>query len=100
VRELGNVVRRAVLLADGPVISPVHLPLGKLQADFAPPGADPVPLADVRRKFQAIERQRIVDALDRTGGNQTEAARLLGVSRRTLIKRLDLYDLPRPRKKG
>ena len=45
------------------------------------------------------ERERILEALERCGGNQTRAARLLGVSRRTLINRLEEYDLPRPRKR-
>lgn len=44
--------------------------------------------------------QAILDALGRSAGNQTEAAKLLGISRRTLLNRLDEYDLPRPRKRG
>jgi len=47
----------------------------------------------------ADERQRIIDALDRCGGNQKEAAKVLGISRRTLVYRLDAYGLPRPRKR-
>jgi DNA-binding NtrC family response regulator len=45
------------------------------------------------------ERTRILQALERCAGNQTHAARLLGVSRRTLISRIERYDLPRPRKR-
>jgi hypothetical protein len=45
------------------------------------------------------ERRRIQEALDRMGGNQKDAAKLLGISRRTLIKRLDRYELARPRKR-
>jgi len=45
------------------------------------------------------ERQKILDALDASGGNQTEAATLLGISRRTLINRIEQYDIPRPRKR-
>jgi two-component system, NtrC family, response regulator AtoC len=45
------------------------------------------------------ERERILRALERCAGNQTHAARLLGVSRRTLISRIERYDLPRPRKR-
>jgi DNA-binding NtrC family response regulator len=46
-----------------------------------------------------LERQRIMDALAQCGGNQSKAAEILGISRRTLVSRLDEYDLPRPRKR-
>jgi DNA-binding NtrC family response regulator len=45
------------------------------------------------------ERARILAALDRCAGNQTQAAQLLGMSRRTLINRLEKYSMPRPRKR-
>ena len=45
------------------------------------------------------ERDRVIQALDACAGNQTRAAKLLGVSRRTLVKRLDEYNLPRPKKR-
>ncbi|HEY5945328.1 MAG TPA: sigma 54-interacting transcriptional regulator [Kofleriaceae bacterium] len=45
-----------------------------------------------------LERQRIVDALEQCGGNQTRAARVLGISRSTLVARLEEFGLPRPRK--
>ena len=43
------------------------------------------------------ERQRILDALEKCAGNQTRAARLLGISRNTLLARLDAYGINRPR---
>jgi DNA-binding NtrC family response regulator len=45
---------------------------------------------------KAVERQRIVEALRLCGGNQTRAARVLGMSRRTLVSRLAEYGIPRP----
>jgi DNA-binding protein Fis len=44
------------------------------------------------------ERDRIVAALKQCIGNQTRAAKVLGISRATLVNRLALYRLPRPRK--
>jgi transcriptional regulator with GAF, ATPase, and Fis domain len=44
------------------------------------------------------ERQRVLRALEQCGGNQTRAAKVLGVSRRTLINRVERLNLPRPKK--
>jgi DNA-binding NtrC family response regulator len=44
-----------------------------------------------------IERQAILDALDRCAGNQTRAAELLGIPRRTFCKKLNEHHIPRPR---
>jgi two-component system, NtrC family, response regulator AtoC len=57
----------------------------------------PVPRADTPRSVG--EKQKILDALRFADGNQTKAAELLGVSRRTLINRIEEFGLPRPRKK-
>jgi DNA-binding NtrC family response regulator len=45
------------------------------------------------------KRERLIRALEACGGNQTRAAELLGISRRTLINRLDRWKLPRPQKR-
>jgi two-component system response regulator AtoC len=50
------------------------------------------------QELREIERERIVQAMSQAGGNQTLAARLLGISRRALITRLENFKLPRPRK--
>jgi two-component system, NtrC family, response regulator AtoC len=69
----------------------VNPPSGKSHIDIS--------LADLlKQQVQAMERQHIVDALNRCGGNQTRAAKELGISRRTLISRLEAYGLPRPLK--
>jgi two-component system, NtrC family, response regulator AtoC len=52
----------------------------------------------LRRQVKEVERQHIIDALTRCGGNQTRAAKELGISRRTLISRLEEYNIPRPLK--
>jgi DNA-binding NtrC family response regulator len=58
----------------------------------------PVGLASSRDGGGLDERQRIMRALEACGGNQTRAAKVLGISRRTLINRLEEYNLPRPKK--
>ena len=64
-------------------------------AMFAPaPGAP----GDLRADVEDFERKRIEQALAEARGNQTRAAELLGISRRTLVSRLDAFGMPRPRK--
>ena len=52
-----------------------------------------------RGPVAAADEDRIREALQQTAGNQTKAAKLLGMSRRTLVSRLDKYGIDRPRKK-
>jgi two-component system response regulator AtoC len=106
VRELRNVIERAILVASGPALQISDLPFdGNATAASRPPGptaSRPAPApadASLPDELAAIERQRIIDALARCDGNQTRAAELLGLPRRTFIKRLEEYDLPRPRKR-
>jgi DNA-binding NtrC family response regulator len=82
VRELRNVVERARILASGSEVRPEHL-------FFDAPGASAPPADD--------ERARILAALEACAGNQTRAARMLGMSRTTFVQRLIYHDLPRPR---
>jgi len=93
VRELRNVIERALLLCDGPALRPEHLPEPVPYADVvAPAPPAPAPRPD--------ERARILAALAACGGNQSRAARQLGISRKVLMARLDSYAVARPRKRG
>lgn len=89
-RELGHVMARAVLLSDG-TIEPEHLALGE---SVTRPGPTAEP-----RHGDDDERSRILAALEANAGNQTEAAKQLGISRRTLLYKLDRLGIPRPRKR-
>jgi len=114
VRELKNIVERAALLAQGRPIGTEHLYADALSqperaepaassaepAQSSPLGVPPRPAVpqELRQELRDLEKERIVEAMARAGGNQTLAARLLGISRRALLTRLDNFDLPRPRK--
>ena len=92
-------MERAVVLSRGGAIRPEHLQIG----DQAAPPASFEPSRSEglvpQKVIDEIERRRILEALDRTGGNQTAAALELGISRRTLVNRLEAFGLPRPRKR-
>ncbi len=110
VRELRSACERAALLVDeGPVQRSHFMTAAATRRRPTAPPAEGVAARpstepgeglreSARREVEAVERRRILEALEQAGGNQTRAAELLGISRRTLINRLDAYDLPRPRK--
>jgi DNA-binding NtrC family response regulator len=100
IRELRNAIERAVLLCDGDEIGAAQLPSKMLNAPRPPAPCRGDARAWLQQEIEAVERTRVVDALARCAGNQTQAAELLGISRRTLVTRLGQYELPRPRKRA
>jgi two-component system response regulator AtoC len=124
VRELRNAIERAVTLCVDDTIEVRHL--APTEATFSLPSlvddrattpllSVPTPSSssshmdmqvpgdvglqeDARRAARALERRRIAEAMERCGGNQTRAAQLLRVSRRTLVARLTEYGFARPLK--
>jgi transcriptional regulator with PAS, ATPase and Fis domain len=126
VRELRNVMERAATLCTGGVLEAAHVlidpditeplapeaapeesvfasggPAPRSSASTQPPPGDQ---GDERASGKLLrmdpdtERRMIERALEEVGGNQGRAAALLGISRRTLINRLNTFGLPRPRK--
>jgi two-component system, NtrC family, response regulator AtoC len=99
VRELRNAIERAAVLCTGSTILPEHLPpsMQNRPAPLASPPRDTT--TQLAGGVRTFERARIIEVLESCNGNQTKAAELLGISRRTLVSRLAEFGLPRPRKR-
>jgi DNA-binding NtrC family response regulator len=111
VRELRNMMERAVLLATGDDILPEHLLLESMSATMAPTEPPPdlskqttapmgmaAPIVPAASGDPDAERERILRVLAECAGNQSRAAKMLGIARSTLVLRLNEYQVPRPRK--
>ena len=88
VRELRNTIERACVLGSGPEIRPTDLPFGVQEAL----GGEDSDLS-VKRAAERLERDLIARALARTDGNRTRAAKLLDLSYRALLYKIDQYGL-------
>ena len=99
VRELRNVIERASILAESTVISERELAGGlpATTAGVAGPGVFLLPDLPVPTRpddsLSHLEREHILKVLQQAGGNKKAAARLLGVSRRALYRRLERHGL-------
>ena len=91
VRQLENAVARMVALSGGGEIAVAAFP--GAAAIAAEPGAEPPPdgTLSLREQVEALERNVIARTLASVAGNQSEAARRLGLSRGSLIDRLKKY---------
>jgi len=91
VRELENVVERAVIMSRGEMITPLEFPpdLQKLDTELAAAPVDVTP----GRSLKEVEKALILRTLEEAGGNRTHAAKILGISRRTLQLKLKEYGI-------
>lgn len=83
VRQLENVTERAVILRKAGLVLPVDLP-----PELQMPGA-----ADPGRTLDDLERQHILQLVEECDGNQSRVARILGISRRTVYRKLRQYGI-------
>jgi two-component system, NtrC family, response regulator AtoC len=101
IRELRNVMERTLIFCVGSVVGREHLPLEKMRAPDRRPGAGggaaPANPQDYRDRQVELEKNAILEALARCGGNQTRAAELLNMPRRTFCNRLVEFGIRRPR---
>jgi DNA-binding NtrC family response regulator len=90
VRELSNFVERGVALAQGEVLDVEHLPqhLGRLTVRVFTPE-----LAAAPATLEAQEKEHILRALELARGNRSEAARMLGIDRVSLWRKLKKYGM-------
>jgi DNA-binding NtrC family response regulator len=88
VRELEHTIERILILEDGDLILPEHLPsfISGRQGDFQV-------FSDGELTLEELERRYLQFILRRTKGNQSEAARLLGINRKTLGQKIQKYGL-------
>jgi DNA-binding NtrC family response regulator len=88
VRELEHTIERILILEDGELIQPEHLPsfISGRQGDFQV-------FSDGELTMEELERRYLQFILRRTKGNQSEAARILGINRKTLGQKIQKYNL-------
>ncbi|OGF11189.1 MAG: hypothetical protein A2W00_10045 [Candidatus Eisenbacteria bacterium RBG_16_71_46] len=92
VRELEYALERALILAGADPIGVGHLPVAS-DASGTPSWIPEIPAEGL--SLEALERALILKALERAGGNKSQAARLLGLTRRTLYSRMERHGLRR-----
>jgi two-component system response regulator AtoC len=97
VRELFHVLERAAVLCGGEVIDVPNLPEALTAAAPAIGAEEELPLRDA---VAALEKRLIVRALERAGGNRSEAARQLGIGRPLLYAKMEQYGLGDPKGEG
>jgi two-component system response regulator AtoC len=98
IRELRNVMERALVICEGSEIGAPHLPVEKLRLRQILPAPRELetPSPTASPGDDDTERRRIAEAMATFGGNQTRVAAKLGMARGTLIARLERYGIRRP----
>jgi two-component system response regulator AtoC len=98
VRQLQNFIERLIVLSDGPTITSVDVEREIARetpgrVSVTPSSASATGVTSLESQVRESERQALLTALQRARNNRTQAARLLGVSRRTLYNRLEEHGL-------
>jgi len=97
VRELANAIQRALVIAKGESLGVDDLP-PEIRGNVTATKSQQRDLKEIARESsEMIEKRTILDALSKTGGNVTRAAKALGISRATLQNKMKLYGLRSPK---
>ncbi|MFP3091480.1 sigma-54 dependent transcriptional regulator [Treponema sp. TIM-1] len=97
VRELENVLERALIFCEGNEIRGQDIDLHRETPSAAPPLSPKTGTADPPQSLEKLEKEAIIAALARSGGNRTRAAEELGVSRKTILNKIKAYGVGRNR---
>jgi DNA-binding NtrC family response regulator len=95
VRQLESAIERAILLCEGDMITPDDLP-SELQQESRGTSAGAFKLPPEGISFEEVEKNLILQAMDQTDYNITKAAKLLGLTFRTLQYRLEKFGIKKP----
>jgi two-component system response regulator HydG len=87
VRELENAIERAVALGSGPILH-----VGDLPSNLQCGAGERMPQSDELLPLDELERRAILRALREAGGDKLSAARLLGIGKTTLYRKLKQYE--------
>lgn len=95
IRELQNIIERAAIICHGSEIMPDHLPkeLQSPKKNISAVEYAVVTLPEGGISLEEVEKQLIVKALEKSGGNQTRAAQLLGITRSALLYRMQKHGI-------
>lgn len=97
VRELENAIERAIILSKGHIISPCDLPKSISSSDSIK-SSEHLPACKLKDALKSPEKDIILKALDCANWNRNEAARILGINRTTLYKKMHKFSLLKTRK--
>lgn len=93
VRELKNAMERSMIFEKGSFITPHHLPISLNGEASSFPDSVSTPLGKKSSSLEETEREMIKQALEETGGNKSQAARILGITRDTLRYKLKKWEI-------
>ena len=92
IRELGNTIQQAIILAGEGKVGTIHLPANVCEG-ISPVAPSTFKLPESGINLNQVEKEFLVQALEKAGGNKSKAADLLGISRRAIYSKMKTHGL-------